>query len=99
MATSFTFHSTTDYNRVGTVNENEDEQKTAYDDVFEMNVVWYEGSTTFVQRVEVANYNTIVGQIEYMVCNKDRCLPPEHVPFEFDISKLGGTMILGANNN
>ena len=56
----------------------------AFDKVFEMNLRYFEGKATFVQKLKItaANY-FIEGYLEYGSCNDENCLPPTEVPFSF----------------
>lgn len=64
----------------------EGEGHTEMDKNFEMEVKFFEGKADFVQLVEVgAAATTVKGELEFMVCNDERCLPPDYVPFEFKI--------------
>lgn len=47
---------------------------TFYDKTYEMDITWYSGSVTFLQRVLVDHRPlTIRGNIEYMTCNGEVC--------------------------
>lgn len=56
---------------------------TKYEDVFDVNVIYFEGQTSFVQVINLKSKvkTTLSGKIEYMVCNDTECLPPVEVPF------------------
>lgn len=56
-----------------------------YDKVFEMNIRWYANTVTFVQKIKVTDFKKFkaTGELEYMVCNDETCLPPDRVPFSF----------------
>ena len=49
-----------------------------YDDLFGMNVRWYAGAVTFRQQVKITNPKafTLTGEVEYIACDDERCLPP-----------------------
>jgi thiol:disulfide interchange protein DsbD len=57
-----------------------------YDDMFNMNLRWYPGKVSFVQKIKVTNPSKfkVLGEIEYMACNDATCLPPEREDFKFD---------------
>jgi len=67
---------------LGSIKENGNMQKK-FEDVFNVDVKYFEGSVTFVQVIKVkANVKTNVsGSIEYMVCTDKQCLPPAKTPF------------------
>jgi thiol:disulfide interchange protein DsbD len=57
-----------------------------FDPAFNMKLRWYERTVTFVQKIKVTDFRTfsVSGNVEFMVCNDETCLPPERVPFSFD---------------
>ena len=55
---------------------------TKYDDAFAMELSWWTGKVTLSQEFEVTDQNyTIAGQIVYMSCNDENCMPPTKEPF------------------
>lgn len=70
---------------VGTIKE--DGNKIAgYDEIFQMNVVKYKGEVTFIQEIEVpAGTKVIEGNVTYMTCNDNQCLPPAPTPFKIQL--------------
>ena len=58
-----------------------------YEEVFGVNVKYYNNTVDFVQTVKLKNnVNTSVsGTIEFMVCNDKQCLPPTTVPFSVSL--------------
>lgn len=51
-----------------------------FDKMFEMNLRYFEGSVTFVQKVRFTKPNyTIDAYLEYGTCNDESCLPPQEV--------------------
>lgn len=52
-----------------------------YDDMFLMNVNYYESNVTFTRKFK-GDFKEITGSVEYMVCNDEMCLPPVTVDFE-----------------
>ena len=64
----------------------EGEGHTEMDPNFEMVVKYFEDEVDFIQTVELSGSATnIKGELEFMVCNDERCLPPDYVPFEFKV--------------
>ena len=47
---------------------------------------WYSGTVTFTQKIKVTDPKAfkMVGEVEYMACNDESCLPPETELFTFD---------------
>ena len=62
----------------------EGKQIEAFDKIFEMQLRYFEGKATFVQKVKItaASY-FIEGYLEYGACNDENCLPPTEVSFSF----------------
>lgn len=61
------------YQLTGTLEE-KGEAVTYYDPTYDMEITWYAGSVTFLQRVVVNQMPvTIRGHIEYMTCNMQVC--------------------------
>ncbi len=59
---------------------------TVYDEQFAMNLRWYADKVTFRQKVKVTDPSKfrIAGEVEFMVCNDETCLPPERIEFSFN---------------
>lgn len=59
------------------------EQKK-YDDMFGMNVCYFEDSVTFVQNIKVTDKNySIDCYLEYGTCDDTQCLPPTTVDYKY----------------
>ena len=56
----------------------------AFDNMFSMQVRYFEGMGQFVQKLKLtdADYR-VEGYLEYGACNDENCLPPTTVPFKF----------------
>lgn len=54
-----------------------------YDPNFDSELKFYSNEVTFVQRITMrSNVATVVkGNVNFMVCNDRKCLPPKDVPF------------------
>jgi thiol:disulfide interchange protein DsbD len=65
-----------------------------YEELFGMNLRWYEGEVTFRQKVRVteAGKFKVAGEVEFMTCNDETCLPPEHEKFRFDRKDIKTTV-------
>jgi len=63
------------------------EPKTKYEDVFKMDVPYYNGEVIFQQKVKLANNKptTVKGVATFMACDKERCLPPDEYEFAVTI--------------
>lgn len=85
--TSFNFDEGAHYTRVGTVEE-KGKKKEGADPLFDnVNVIKFiKGPVVFTQKVKVTDYSTpIVGWLEFMTCDDERCLPPTEIDFSFNI--------------
>lgn len=55
---------------------------TVYDDIFSMNIGYYEKSVEFVQRVKLlASSGEVLTTVEWMLCNDGGCIAPEEFDF------------------
>ena len=88
--TTFTFPESADYELIGTTQE--PEGKTVDDPVFMMKIKFFENSATFKQRIKLLTENTvrIAGEVEFMVCDDQQCLPPTYVDLNFVIKGVEG---------
>ena len=83
--TSFTFEESDSYSRIGTVTEGKPHEE--YDPNFEMVLKFFGEKAVFKQKIKVKNTKnfTIKGELEFMVCNDEMCLPPEYVDMSFSV--------------
>lgn len=63
---------------------------TVHDESFGMDLRWFAGSVTFTQKIKVTDPKkfNITGEVEYMVCDDETCLPPDRQEFSFDKKQL-----------
>ena len=55
-----------------------------HDNMFDMNLRYFENSVTFVQRYKITGKTYhIKGYLEYGACNDEMCMPPTQVEFDF----------------
>lgn len=56
---------------------------------------WYSGTVTFTQKIKVTDPKAfkMVGELEYMACNDESCLPPETEMFSFDRNHVKKTKV------
>jgi len=65
---------------------------SSMDPNFGIVVKYFENKARFVQKVTVsAAATTLKGELEFMVCNDERCLPPDYLSFEFKVPKAEKT--------
>ncbi|MGM9760407.1 MAG: protein-disulfide reductase DsbD domain-containing protein, partial [Parabacteroides sp.] len=85
ISTSFTFETLTGAELVGTPTASAT-PTTVHDEQFGMDLRWYAGTVTFTQKFKVteAAKFKMEGQVEFMACNDETCLPPDQIDFSFD---------------
>lgn len=84
--TSFTFKPNPSvYTLIGKTNE--PEGIIVDDPVFQMRLKYFDTRASFTQRVKVKGKKAIVsGELEYMVCDDSKCLPPDFEDFHFHLT-------------
>ena len=84
VSTSFTFTELEGVELTGNVVADRQPAKI-FDNNFQMELSWYENAVVFTQKLKVTDPNKlkIAGEVEYMVCNDETCLPPEREDFLF----------------
>jgi thiol:disulfide interchange protein len=92
--TSFVIEEPASLKKVGKNKETSPKRKEGFDELFEMNVIKFAKSATFTQRIEVKDNKTpIIGYLEFMACDKEKCLPPSEVEFEINLPVTKVTVI------
>lgn len=82
--TSFSFKPSKEYTLDGKTAE--PKPKTKYEEVFKMNVPYFNNEVVFQQKVKLQNGKaTVSGAVEYMACDKNQCLPPDEHEFTVTI--------------
>ncbi len=83
--TSFTFKKNSNYSLQGGIIEKG--YVTEDDPQFQMKLSYFEKNAVFRQKIKALKpgKQKITGELEFMVCNSERCLPPEIVDFSFEI--------------
>lgn len=84
--TSFRFTKSPDFSTVGKTEE-VPAAKRVMDDIFGMEVAWFEKSATFKQKIKINATKDfdVKGVLEFMVCDDKQCLPPEEVEFSIPV--------------
>lgn len=84
--TTFYFDESTDYERIGSVTEINVIEIN--DPVYGMKLSYFEGQTVFTQKVKVLTDNpvSVKGEVEFMCCDNQRCLPPSAVEFDVQLN-------------
>jgi len=83
--TSFKFKPSKDYQLVDKVTESP-KAVGAFDKNFNMQIAWHKNQVVFKQKISLlVPKTTIVGTLEFMVCNDERCLPPAELEFTIPV--------------
>lgn len=78
--TTFVFEKSKSYSLLGKLAEPKPLVK--YEEVFSMDVKYFEKSVVFQQRIKLNAKQTVVkGKVEFMACTNKECLPPDEVSF------------------
>ena len=74
---------------------------TVYDEQFAMNLRWYPGTVSFIQKLKVTDPAKfkVEGEVEFMACHDETCLPPDQIPFSFDKKSIHVDPALAANSS
>ncbi len=74
---------------------------TVYDEQFAMNLRWYPDTVSFTQKLKVTDPAKFKaeGEVEFMACNDETCLPPDQIPFSFDKKSIHVDPALAANSS
>ena len=85
LPTVFTFEENNAYQAVGKIKESKG--TTELDPVFDMVITFFSNTATFTKRIKLTGDKgtTIKGEVEFMVCDDTRCLPPAYVDLVFKI--------------
>lgn len=85
IATEFTVKETEDFKLKGKVKE--PKAKTEYDPNFDMDLNYFEKEVVFTQEIKskVDYAYTVTAEVYFMVCDAEKCLPPEYVDLTFKI--------------
>ena len=85
VSTSFTFETLQGAELIGQPVSNI-KPTVVYDEQFAMDLRWFPGAVTFTEKVKILDPKKfkIEGEVEFMVCNDETCLPPDRESFAFD---------------
>jgi len=92
IATEISFTESEDFELIGEAKE--PKPKTEYDPNFDMDLNYFEKSVTFSQSISRKTQNAfeIVGEAYFMVCDEERCLPPESIEITFKVPKASSSL-------
>ncbi|MEX2589341.1 MAG: protein-disulfide reductase DsbD domain-containing protein [Chitinophagales bacterium] len=86
--TTFSFSENKHVQLIGKASESGEIEKEGFDEIFGIDLKKFGKTARFSQKVVVGKKaKKISGELEYMTCDDTRCLPPQLVGFEFDLSK------------
>ena len=94
VSTSFTFETLKGAELIGKPTSSV-KPTTVYDELFAMNLRWYPGTVSFTQKFKVTDPAKFKaeGEVEFMACNDETCLPPDRVSFSFDKKNIKMTAV------
>ena len=85
LPTVFTYEENDSYVLVGTTVE--PEGHTEFDKTWETEIKYFADKAVFKQRIKISKDTEIVtGEVEFQVCDDQRCLPPNYVSLEFPVN-------------
>ncbi len=84
--TTFTFNPSKDFTLNGATTPTT-KAKSKYEDTFKMNVPYFNQEVVFQQKIKLNSNKptTVSGTVEFMSCDKTRCLPPDEYNFTVTI--------------
>ncbi len=85
ISTSFSYQENEGFELIGTTSEGKG--KTVDDPVFQMKIKFFENKAEFKQRIKILNdqLSVIKGEVEFMVCDDEKCLPPNYIDLKFQL--------------
>lgn len=91
--TEFSFEKSKDYDLIGKIIEGKPIKE--HDPNFDMMVAYFAKSATFKQKIKINNKGSfkVVGNVNFMVCDDKRCLPPTDEELVFEILPYDGKNI------
>jgi hypothetical protein len=82
--TTFSFPASGQYTLIGKTAE--PKAITKYEEVFSMDVSFFEKNAVFTQKIKLKGATaTVRGTVEFMTCDDKQCLPPEEVSFSIPV--------------
>jgi thiol:disulfide interchange protein len=91
LPTMFTFEDQDGLTLVGEVMEQE--PHVEYDPNFMMDLAYFDTEAIFRQKVSAQEAKVLKGSVDFMVCNDERCLPPELIEFTVDLASGKGQQL------
>ena len=96
--TTFIYKANADYELSGSTQE--EEGHTVDDPVFQMRIKFFADKAEFRQRIKVLNQelSVVEGEVEYMACDDEKCMPPDYVDLKFNLKTLGASEVSFSTN-
>ncbi|MCT4629394.1 thioredoxin family protein [Winogradskyella sp.] len=96
--TSFSYKEDSAYQKDGKTQE--EEGHVVDDPVFEMKIKFFENKTEFRQRIKVLNkeLSIVEGEVGFMVCDDEKCLPPTYVDLKFNLEQAKSNQLSFGEN-
>ena len=84
--TTFLYKANGNYELIGKTTE--EKGHTIDDPVFQMVIKFFEDKAEFRQRIKILNQEVSIveGEVEYMVCDDEKCLPPDYIDLVFNLN-------------
>lgn len=76
-----------DYELIGSTTEPDGDP--VFDPIFEMEIKKFQGNVVFEQQIKITNPNLsgIKAEVYFMVCDDEKCLPPDLLEFSFELNQ------------
>ncbi|MEM5565512.1 protein-disulfide reductase DsbD domain-containing protein [Psychroserpens sp. AS72] len=84
--TTFLYKANANYELSGSTSE--EEGHTVDDPIFQMRIKYFGDKAEFRQRIKILNkeLSIVEGEVEYMACDDEKCLPPDYVDLKFNLN-------------
>lgn len=90
IATAFNYTTDSDIELLS--NTKEEDGHTVDDPVFDMKIKFFENKAEFTQRIKILNkeLSIVKGEVEFMVCDDEKCMPPNYIDLVFNLKEAKG---------
>lgn len=98
VATSLKIEKLTGATAIGSFVPVDSKLHSGYDELFEMNIGYYENSAKFVQRLKITDKDKFAfeGDVRAQACNDETCTPPIPNEFTFTAKNLPADLVVAA---
>ena len=84
--TSLVLNASSGYTVEGSLRESSSDKKEEFDKYFDMKLIKFKKDATIIQAIRASDPTIVMGYIEFMACDKSRCLAPELIEFKVDLA-------------